>query len=282
VVLLNRWALLALFLLVVFMLVSGFFVPKGLNWIVVFLLLLLFFMILGKIVNGRWSGILIDERNQMSLSRFQMVLWSLIIVSAFLTIALVRIASVNLVPNPLDIGVPEELWALLGISTVALVGSPLLLSIKKDKEPIQKEKNKLIEQKNERGENLTRIGIIPVRESVDKAEFADMFRGDEAATFYSINMAKVQMFFFTVIAALSYAVLLYVSISNVTNENVVNLSFPAVSTGFVAVLAISNAGYLTNKGIDQTATNPYGGDQPPSGPNPDEQIPPQDQNPPSN
>jgi hypothetical protein len=270
----NKWAVLSVVLLVILMLISGYYAPKGSNWILVLFSLFLFFMVLGTIINGRLSGVLIDERNQMSLSRFQMVLWTLIIVSGFLTIALVRIKAGVL--NPLDIGVPEELWALLGIATTALVGTPLLLTIKKDKDPTKKEIKQFNEQKQE---TTTSIGIIPVNGSINEAKFADMFRGDELATMYSVNMAKVQMFFFTVIAALSYAVLLYNSIS--TTKDIAGLGFPLISTGFVAVLAISNGGYLTNKGIDQTATDQNGG-EPPTGPTPDDKIPPQDQNPPIN
>lgn len=278
----NKWAVLSAVLLLILMIISGYFATAGLNWIFVVFFLLLFFMVVGTLINGRLSGVLIDERNQMSLSRFQMVLWTLIIVSAFLTIALVRIHAG--IQEALNITVPEQLWALLGISTTALVGTPLLLSIKKDKNPTPEEVEKLNikAEKYEKNKIVDQFGLIPVKKSYNDAEFADMFRGDETSTLYSINMAKVQMFFFTVIAALSYAVLLYNSISNVTDGNVAKLGFPIVSAGFIAVLAISNAGYLTNKGIDQTATDQNGRNQPPSGPNPDDQIPPQDQNPPSN
>lgn len=132
-------ATIAAVVLIVIMTLSGFFAPKGVNYFLVFVAMLLFFVLLGIFISGRPAGILIDERNQMSLSRFQMVVWMLIILSAYLTIALSRITAgllggeISSITDALSVGIPQELWVLLGISTVSLVGSPLILSEKKNK-----------------------------------------------------------------------------------------------------------------------------------------------------
>ena len=93
----------------------------------------LFTFVCGQGVTGRWMGALIDERNVMSLSRFQMVAWTLLILSAYLTAALANIATGQ--AHPLAINLPQELWVLLGIGTASLVGSPLLLNAKMTKTP---------------------------------------------------------------------------------------------------------------------------------------------------
>jgi hypothetical protein len=230
------------------MTLAGLFAPKGINWILEFIFLFLFFLVVGSLVSKRLSGILIDERNQMSLSRFQIVVWTLIILSAYLTIALARITAG--VADPLAIGIDWQLWALLGISSASLVGSPLLLSEKKDRKSSPAEETRFDEITKEKNENLQLFGKIPVRDSPNDALFTDMFRGDEAATFYNINMAKVQMFFFTIIAALSYGFAILTLVINTDSSMINNL--PPVSPGLVAILGISHAAYLTNKGIDQT------------------------------
>ncbi|MCW3977668.1 MAG: hypothetical protein NWE77_07030 [Candidatus Bathyarchaeota archaeon] len=58
---------------------------------------------------------------------------ALIVLSAFLTIALERIyasATGTIIADPSAIAIPLELWALLGISTTSFVRSPLVLSAK--------------------------------------------------------------------------------------------------------------------------------------------------------
>jgi hypothetical protein len=47
----------------------------------------------------------------------------------------------------LAIALPEQLWTLLGISTVSLVGSPLILSTKLPKEPTPQEEEAFIAKK---------------------------------------------------------------------------------------------------------------------------------------
>src|SRR5213594_567422 len=63
------------------------------TWIAVGLLLVVFMMALGHSITGRFTGVLITEQNVMSLARFQDVLWTVIIVSAYLVIAFARIKS---------------------------------------------------------------------------------------------------------------------------------------------------------------------------------------------
>ena len=77
---------------------TGFFVwmavwlPFGLfaSWVVVMSALTVFTLIVGHGVTGAWKGALVDDRLRMSLSRLQMLAWTVIVVSAFGTIAIAR------------------------------------------------------------------------------------------------------------------------------------------------------------------------------------------------
>jgi len=82
----------------------------------------------GHGILGLWRGLLVDERNKMSLSRLQMILWTIIVLSGFLTVALLNIRSRQ--ADALSITVPPQLWLLIGISTTSLIGAPLILNTK--------------------------------------------------------------------------------------------------------------------------------------------------------
>jgi len=390
---------------VIAMFVSGLVIPKVLNWFFVVGLMICFVAFIGLSRTSRLSGIFINERNLMSLSRFQLVIWSIIVLSAFLTIALLRIsahfADPAIIVNPLDITVPDPLWTLLGISTASLVGSPLLLStklpktpepseqkefvalkvakydkanskkiaetiiaekgkdildkdfeleifsgttipdqrnlllankglLKSELEPLYLEERDLITQRSNlnkeeekiradlatldaganrskfdqtqkdlnkktaavqtltsRIENIQREikdkesemkeikdsqlnlnnivdGVKKIRDGteskgtlnfnadINDAKFSDMFQGDEEGNCKHIDMAKVQMFFFTLIVAFSYMVLL---VNLILNNDAKDLGgFPELSDGLVALLGISTGGYLGNKAGDKTKT----------------------------
>src|SRR5215472_16340443 len=60
-------------------------------WIAIMAFLIVFIFILGASVTGRWLGILITEQNLMSLARFQAVIWTVIVISAYFVIAVARV-----------------------------------------------------------------------------------------------------------------------------------------------------------------------------------------------
>lgn len=226
---------------------------KGWNFIVVIAAMLFFVAVLGARISGRPAGILINERNLISLSRFQTVMWTLIILSAFLTMALQRIRfGVAEDQSPLNITLDWRLWALMGISTTSLIGSPLLSSGKKTKEPDQAVANKTAALTGESGPAVVdnAQGTLYKNPEIKDAAFSDMFEGDEVGNTAYVDLAKVQMFFFTIVAALSYFVILFSWIKNKETKDLA--AFPVLSEGFIAILGISHGGYLVNKTNDHT------------------------------
>lgn len=233
------------------MVAAGWFASKGINLALVTVCMLLFLGILGIHHNGRVFGILISERNTMSLSRFQTVLWTVIVLSAYLAISLERIRSG--VPDPLAVAIDWRLWTLMGMSLTSLVGSPLILSNKRLKEPVSEqdiEKTAKLCGKSLEDVKANATGILYANAAPEDAEFTDMFEGDEVGDTCYIDISKVQMFFFTVIAAISYEVLLFHTLQTTDPKDII--SFPVLSEGFLAILGISHAGYLTSKSINST------------------------------
>src|SRR5438067_1274969 len=65
--------------------------PPEWAWILVMAFMVIFMLVLGVAISGRCLGILINEQNLMSLARFQTVVWTVIVISAYFVIAMVRI-----------------------------------------------------------------------------------------------------------------------------------------------------------------------------------------------
>ncbi len=206
-------------------------------------LMTLSIIIAGHGATGRWAGLLIDERNRMSLSRLQMILWTAIILSGLLVAAL---SNTTLgAKDPLAIALPEELWMLMGISTASLVGSPLIRSNKRAQMPETEETKKTLkEAENEEGK-VSNIGQVIVNEKPEDARVSNMFKGEETGNATQLDLGKVQMFYFTLILALTYAVALGDVLTGVEKIT----EFPVLSSSMVALMLISHAGYLTNKAI---------------------------------
>jgi hypothetical protein len=231
-------------MLILLLILSALFWGKGYNLLGVIFCMVMFFLILGRYQNNRLLGILINERNVMSLSRFQSVVWTTVVLSAYIVIAFERIRAGN-VAEPLAIAIDWRIWTLMGISMTSLIGTPLILSNKKAKTP-----EAAILSSLGKGSDLSE-GLLYINSSPAEAVFTDMFKGDEVRTIDCIDIAKVQMFFFTIIAAITYEDLLISLIKTLPPEALD--SFPTLSEGFLAILGISHTGYLTSKSITSTA-----------------------------
>jgi hypothetical protein len=240
-------------------------------WIGTLVLLAGFATVAGHGILGLWLGLLIDERNKMSLSRLQMILWTIVVLSGFLTAALWNIRSAGQV-DVLAIAVPAQLWLLMGISTTSLIGSPLIRSTKMT-EPVAidaAQSQMIVEQERRTREELIRQGLTD--DEIKKlgkiiiwkwpwdARLADLFQGEEIGNAGHLDLGKIQMFYFTLVLVLAYAVMLGAMFSGITHigpEGKIITSaisgLPSLPDGMVALLGISNGGYLGNKVIPHTA-----------------------------
>lgn len=248
------WTGTTLIALIAAMVALAWFAKPGLNWILVVGLMAIFFVAIGIAITGRPLGILINEQKIMSLSRFQMTLWTLIIVSGYFVIVIARIKQGD-VANPLAVQIDWQLWTLLGISTASLVGSPLVASAKKQKKP---DKKAIVAagrpyDEDAKAVEASRVGVLYPNRDAKDARLTDMFEGEELANSSLVDLAKVQMFLFTIVVALSYSAELLHMIA-VDDLAVDNMSLPAIHEGLLALMGISQAGYLGSKSVTQTPT----------------------------
>jgi len=245
------------FALIVVMIVAGKLTETTFSlasmWGVIALSMCAFVLALGADLQGTPLGMFISERNLMSLSRFQLSMWTILISSAFVTVGLARVFAHA--EDPLAIQIPSQVWQLLGISATSTVGASLILKGKTNKEPANPDGvgAKVAQQTGDASGgtvNDNRKGIAYANASPKDARITDMFEGDELANTAYLDLSKVQMFFFTVVALIAYTVNIYQFMADNTPENFD--SFPVLSSGLLAILGISHAAYLGNKSIDHT------------------------------
>jgi len=268
------------------------------TWVAIVSLLTWCLAIIGWGTIGRPTGVIIDTRNQMSLSRLQAAAWTILVVSAILTMAMSNIREgaatfwegtkerlaareqaastedtqeeglepagtedaqepgiakqrkgFEAISGALEIEVPVEVWSLLGISTASLAAAGLIKSQKKNDPPNEDNKevvNKQFEEEKDKADaNLELQGTSVGNASPDEAKLRDMFTGDEVGSANSVELGKVQMLIFTVIVLFVYAVMLVGTFWVAEDLK----SLPVLTGGIVTFLAISHAGYLTNKVI---------------------------------
>jgi len=254
-------------------------------WLVDLAIMTFAFVGLGMALLGMPLAALVDDNNTYSISRLQMAILSILIVSAYLAASMSNVLAALKAPagagvrsaDPLLIEIPSSIWVLLGIHATSWVGSPLILSTKKTQQADPVKASNVLNGLNSevspsptavaqfskaaqrqsalassRGEAppppaepvvFTNAGNVVTETHRNDASFADLFRGEEIGNAQSLDLSKVQLFFFTLIVAVVYAFSLYASFQA---EGPIR-KFPDLDSSIIALLGISNAGYLANK-----------------------------------
>ncbi|UCF44001.1 MAG: hypothetical protein JSV99_03515 [Planctomycetota bacterium] len=244
----------------------GWLIPASqiqLTWLLSLVALTMFTMLTSHGITGRfWLGWLINEQYRMSLSRLQMFLWTVVVVSAFFTSVLTNIKAGHL-ENALDITIQKELWIAMGISTISLVGSPLINSQKKRKKTNKKEAEKTLTRLGLLAEGANEVekevvtakhysGQLHRNENPQDARLFDMVRGEETSNADVLDLTRLQNLFFTLILIGTYAVNLgskLVADAGEICKSPID-KFPELGVSSIALLAISHAGYLVGKAVD--------------------------------
>jgi hypothetical protein len=202
---------------------AGLLLTPSKAWIVVLGATVTWFLAVGYQAKSYFFGILIDERNRLSLSRAQLVVWSAVVLSAFAAAALINVG--RDVKDPLRIGVPREIWLLLGISITSLVGSPLLLSSSRKKP------------------GATELATKP---SARDASLLDLVKGEGAENSDYVDLPRLQMGFFTLVIVVCYCAALGDLFTGIGERGAIR-ELPGLDAGLLALMGISHTGYLASK-----------------------------------
>jgi hypothetical protein len=96
-----------------------------------------------------------------------------------------------------------------------------------------------------------------------------MFRGEEMGDTHLLDIGKIQMFFFTIIVWIAYAIsvskLLLTAFVPLPAGTVIE-NLPLVTTGMATLLGVSHAAYLAHKAVPHTPEQPVKSAPPPPPP----------------
>jgi hypothetical protein len=181
-------------------------------------------------------GIFIDSRDTWSLTQFQLVLWTFVIIPVLVAVVIGRATKDP--STAWDLTVPGEVWGLLGIS----LGSTALAAAIKS-------------QKNDPPGNPLGAGDrVLARAGAQKARISDMFAYDEGlGSLTRLDVTKFQNFVFTLALAVTYLWSCLWLFGKAGTPSAIT-GLPAFSGVALGILGISHAGYLTGKAIPQSGT----------------------------
>lgn len=209
-------------------------------WTIVLGEIVVLAVVAGFIAKGRALGVLIDDRNRMSLARFQLLSWSLLILSAYFAFAMWNIRRHLALPQ-----MQLDLWYLLGITNVTSVASALVLNPKREL-TAGLAQGRVPAPDAVAGSQ----SVLDVRASAAEASWTDLFFGEEASNKDTVDVSRLQQFTFTVI-------LLFAFVANVLNQIAQytsgRLDMPGLDLSAVGLMGLSNLAYLAAK---QTAKPP--------------------------
>lgn len=215
-------------------------------FIVTVVSLVLLLTLIGRAINGRPAGVVIDNRNRVSLSKLQVTAWTVLIISGLVTAAAIRMQAGD--PAPLAITIGPDLLIVMGISAASMVATPAILSLK-TQEPANAQE---LLQAVEVGD-VSAVGKVHGRPDPEQASWADIFRGDEVGNANAPDLGKIQQFLITGLLLAYYAILLGQMcwdgigppIGDPPKRSIDSL--PDFDASMVWLLGISHAGYLGYK-----------------------------------
>jgi hypothetical protein len=226
--------------------------------IVIFALIMI---TVGHGVNGRLAGVFIDSRNRMSLSRFQMVIWSMLVIAAIWSALAWNVAESPDHTAGEFKNFPEQLFLVLGLASFTGIASPILLSQKRSKDPDPDQYAAQLANLQKAGTDTGRIGndgMVVTKASPADASWADLFQGDETGNLSSPDVGKLQNFLFTLILVATYAGALFEAFAK-ARPGAVAPDFPPFSETMTIFLTISHAAYLSTKIVPNSSAAPAPG-----------------------
>ena len=177
----------------------------------------------------------------------------------------------------------DNLYALLGIGAISTIGSPLVRSAKTGTAAKAAETDKTVRDLSVMSDldrnQVQTTGQVVVNRDVRNARLSDIFRGEETGNATTLDIGKVQMAIFTLVAWVAYAVVVQslladqlaiaAKMEGVTGDALDTIraeakiaALPEIASGMLALLAISHGGYLGLKAVPQSQPS-TGGDEDP-------------------
>jgi hypothetical protein len=157
----------------------------------------LFILGFGALPSQAMWGFALSSRNAYSLSKLQMAGWTVLVSAALFTAAEIRIFGYfGAVTDPLQIVIPGDLLAAMGISVFTTAGAPAILALKSTGAPTSSQEDaaaqRLANQIKTTKDNVDNVGHVMIRTDQTLARWSDIVSGDEVANAGTTDLSKVQ------------------------------------------------------------------------------------------
>lgn len=224
---------------------------------------------LGRGVTGRPLGALISPENRYSLALAQVTFWTVLVLTSVGALAVFNagLGAEHLrdLPRPEAEGIalfpsiPNEIWAVLGISFV----SPVLSSLIKGLKPDATTGSEVVVSRTGPASVtfLTSNTSGIVRDDLRRASIADWFLGEEGANKDKIDISRVQMVLVTAGLLVTYGSEIFAFTRDVMTAKMVSViadpavvlfqTLPPVGAAMAGLLLMSHATYLVAKASDK-------------------------------
>jgi len=188
---------------------------------------------IGICINNRATGVIIDSRNVMSLSKLQACAWTILVLSALLIAAAFNLSTPD--SQALNIVIPPELLVAMGISATTLAATPALLSLKTNQTTPTS--------------GGASVNVLASNSSIFDADWTDMLTGDETGNQASPDLGKIQQFLVTLLLLGVYGLFI---VRWFTGAHPIH-KLPPLDQSFIWLMGISHASYLAYKAAPHTA-----------------------------
>ena len=203
----------------------------------------------GRWFKGRAAGLLIDRRNRFSLSRLQIVAWTILILPTIAVClgnnALRAESIIGIPPLALD----WTLFILMGISLGSFVSAPAVLYLKTTRAAnpaeVAEARKRLAEQDDTDEASVLVEGQLVKKADPSNARLKDLLCGEETGNAATVDIARVQMLGLTAIVWAAYATILARLMSDGMLWTIPKV--PSLDGTLLALISVSHVGYIAGK-----------------------------------
>lgn len=215
------------------------------------------FVLAGLQITGRGLGILVDERNRYSLSRLQITLWTVLIMTTLYVVFAANIVRGDPI-FALSVNLDYKLVGLMGISLASFVAGPVALSPKTVTSASASEIRRTGELLRD-GQKLealpTAAGRLLMKCKPADARLADFIRGEDISNATLIDLPRLQMLVITLIVVIVYGA----TVGHELGSGTWLLKrLPELDETLLVLVLASHGGYLTGKLIPSSSASAIG------------------------
>jgi hypothetical protein len=218
--------------------------------------ILLLVLAVGLALKGLWFGVLIDDRNRLSLSRTQQVAWSILLLGGLGALGWFNAIQGGIQPSEIFPTMDPALWAALGIN---LAVTPFLSA------GILASKDSLVTSPGSVSQGATTTNSVVTAAALDRNEnpheagWIDLVTGETAGMDNTIDVSRLQHLIISGVLLTTYFIALVKLVDKIRIADVAPghptffTSMPPASITFLGLLAFSHASYLIFKARSKQA-----------------------------